>query len=111
MKKLALVFVVCSLLILADSVSAQKRRGVSPVREEFGDQIVRDELTRKLGAADRKSKRQRFTESQGSMSSGHTVLDDLNSHLDQIADAPKSQSFRLQPPMSQPMETCVLKPI
>lgn len=95
MKKLTLVFAVFSLLVCVDSVSAQKRRRVSPVQEEFGDLIVRDELTRKLEAADKKSKRQRSKDAQGSVNSGQTVLNDLNNNLDQITDAPIVQDFKL----------------
>jgi hypothetical protein len=95
MKKITLLIVICSLLVCAGSVSAQKRRRPSPVQEEFGDRISRDELSRKLEAADKESKRRRAREVKGNANSGQAVLDDLNNNFNQIVEAPAAQDYKL----------------
>lgn len=95
MKKFTLLIAICTLLACAGSVSAQKRRKPSPVQEEFGDRIVRDELSRKLEAADRASKRRQAKEAKGNVPSGQALLDDLNNNFNQIVEAPPTQDFKL----------------
>lgn len=95
MKKITLLIVICSLLVCAGSVGAQKRRRPSPVQEEFGDQIVRDKLSRKLEAADKESKRRRAREAKGNANSGQAVLDDLNNNFNKIVEAPAVKDFKL----------------